>query len=198
MKTWLFQGDSVTDCHRDKSLSASMGDGYVSLLSQTKKGIKFVNKGVSGERTHDLVMRWTEDLTSIQPNYLTLLIGVNNIWHQYLLNRPSFLYEFSHHIRYMLNQVKRLFPHTKTLILSPFLLECGVVEQAWIHELDQQISELKLIANDYHLPFLDLHELFKKSNLPSIQIAEDGVHPTQLGHQIIAQAIEAKTPDWRG
>jgi lysophospholipase L1-like esterase len=198
MKTWLFQGDSVTDCHRNRSLPGSMGDGYVSLLSQTKKGIKFVNKGVSGERTHDLVMRWTEDLMSTQPDYLTLLIGVNNIWHQYLLNRPSFLYEFSHHIKYMLNQVKRLFPDTKTLILSPFLFECGVVEQAWIHELDQQISELKSIANDYHLPFLDLHELFKKSKLSPIQIAEDGVHPTQLGHQIIAQAIKAKTPDWLG
>ena len=198
MKTWLFQGDSVTDCHRNRSLPGSMGDGYVSLLSQTKKGIKFVNKGVSGERTHDLVMRWTEDLMSTQPDYLTLLIGVNNIWHQYLLNRPSFLYEFSHHIKYMLNQVKRLFPDTKTLILSPFLFECGVVEQAWIHELDQQISELKSIANDYHLPFLDLHELFKKSKLSPIQIAEDGVHPTQLGHQIIAQAIKAKTHDWLG
>jgi acyl-CoA thioesterase I len=198
MKTWLFQGDSVTDCHRNRSLPGSMGDGYVSLLSQTKKGIKLVNKGVSGERTHDLVMRWTEDLMSTQPDYLTLLIGVNNIWHQYLLNRPSFLYEFSHHIKYMLNQVKRLFPDTKTLILSPFLLECGVVEQAWIHELDQQISELKSIANDYHLPFLDLHELFKKSKLPPIQIAEDGVHPTQLGYQIIAQAIMAKTHDWLG
>jgi lysophospholipase L1-like esterase len=198
MKTWLFQGDSVTDCHRNRSLPGSMGDGYVSLLSQTKKGIKFVNKGVSGERTHDLVMRWTEDLMSTQPDYLTLLIGVNNIWHQYLLNRPSFLYEFSHHIKYMLNQVKRLFPDTKTLILSSFLLECGVVEQAWIHELDQQISELKSIANDYHLPFLDLHELFNKSKLAPIQIAEDGVHPTQLGHQIIAQAIMAKTHDWLG
>ena len=71
-----------------------MGYGYVSFLSQVKIGIKFVNRGVSGERTHDLVMRWTEDLTSTHPDYLTLLIGVNNIWHQYLLNRPSSLYEF--------------------------------------------------------------------------------------------------------
>jgi lysophospholipase L1-like esterase len=197
MKTWLCQGDSVTDCGRNRSIRDSLGNGYVSLLEKHLKQVQIVNLGVSGERTHDLIMRWTDDLLSIRPNILTVLIGINNIWHQYLLNRPAYLFEFDHHLRWMLNEVKRHMPECQVLLMTPFLLNCGVVQPPWFNELDHQIGVLNSIAKDYNLPILNLQNLFKNINITPALIAEDGVHPTLLGHQLIADAIVTITRDWQ-
>ena len=197
MKIWLFQGDSVTDCNRNRLIPTSLGVGYVSMLEKRIRNIQIINRGVSGERTHELISRWTDDLLTIRPSYLSILIGINNIWHQYLLNRPAYPFEYNHHLRWMLNQVKRLIPECKILLITPFLLKCGVVQDHWFNELNNQIEILNTIAKDYNLPLLNLQTLFEKMNVLPAQIAEDGVHPTLFGHQLIAEAIESITHDWR-
>ncbi|MBM3909326.1 MAG: hypothetical protein FJ352_00945 [Firmicutes bacterium] len=115
---WLFQGDSITDSDRNRLLSDDVGQGYVKWLAESLKcdypNIILINRGISGHRTHDLVLRWHQDTIAINPDRLFLLIGINNIWHQYLLNKPAYLYEYNHHLRWMLNETKRFLPHTKT------------------------------------------------------------------------------------
>jgi lysophospholipase L1-like esterase len=97
----------------------------------------------------------------------------------------------------MLNEVKRHMPECQVLLMTPFLLNCGVVQPPWFNELDHQIGVLNSIAKDYNLPILNLQNLFKNINITPALIAEDGVHPTLLGHQLIADAIVTITRDWQ-
>jgi acyl-CoA thioesterase I len=189
---WLFQGDSVTDCDRNRLLDDDLGHGYVHWMAETlhrkQPDIIIMNRGVSGHRTHDLVLRWQQDTITLKPDRLFLLIGINNIWHQYLLNKPAYLYEYDHHLRWMLNETKRQLPNTKITLLSPFLLPIGVAQPQWFDELKMQIEVLKQMAIDYQIPWIPLHDLLNQSPHAKT-MTTDGVHPTTLGHQTIAAIV---------
>ena len=88
MKKILFQGDSITDCHRTKLPMENMGAGYP-LLVQAKLGFEnpgkyeFVNRGISGNRIVDIYARIKADIINLAPDYMSLLIGVNDVWHDF-------------------------------------------------------------------------------------------------------------------
>ena len=77
----LFQGDSVTDCGRSRVNPADLGQGYAfiaaSLFSARypELGVSFLNRGVSGDRTSDMMLRWEQDCISLQPDWVSILIG---------------------------------------------------------------------------------------------------------------------------
>ena len=80
----LFQGDSITDCGRRWDDPDNLGDGYVRLLTTIlpdkypKHEFRFINRGVSGDKVRDLVCRWDKDCISLQPDWLSILIGIND------------------------------------------------------------------------------------------------------------------------
>src|SRR4051812_38576374 len=89
----LFIGDSVTDCERVKpegeGLFAALGNGYVSYVDALLQavypewGIRVVNKGISGNTVRDLKNRWQEDVMDQKPDWLSVMIGINDVWRQY-------------------------------------------------------------------------------------------------------------------
>jgi len=90
--TILFQGDSITDGGRRRERyyandSGGMGGGYVNMLvgqilkKYPGKGIKIYNRGISGNKVHQLRDRWNEDCLQLQPDVLSVMIGVNDFWH---------------------------------------------------------------------------------------------------------------------
>ena len=87
MKTILFQGDSITDCGRGNSISG-FGDGYAMLVT-AQLGLDcpgeytFYNKGIGGNRIVDVYARIKEDIINLKPDYMSLLIGVNDVWHEF-------------------------------------------------------------------------------------------------------------------
>ena len=88
MKIVLF-GDSITDMARNRDVNAQVGEygfGYPffvagELLSEDPKGYKIYNRGISGDRTVDLYARIKRDVWNIEPDVLSILIGINDIWH---------------------------------------------------------------------------------------------------------------------
>ncbi|HUT25124.1 MAG TPA: GDSL-type esterase/lipase family protein [Sumerlaeia bacterium] len=90
----LFQGDSITDAGRSREESGSpnnvggMGRGYAALIAwqllaeRAGEGLKCYNRGVSGNKVPQLAARWQEDCIVLKPNVLSILIGVNDIWHK--------------------------------------------------------------------------------------------------------------------
>ena len=87
MKTILFQGDSITDCGRNRNEHWSMGDGYPQLIKgqlgfEYREQFDFRNTGVSGDRIIDLYARIKKDIINLKPDYMSVLIGSNDAWQE--------------------------------------------------------------------------------------------------------------------
>lgn len=80
--TLLFQGDSVTDCGRSREDTTDLGPGYPRFaaeeLAKRYPNLRVINRGISGNRSGDLVARWEEDCLALKPDLLSILIGIND------------------------------------------------------------------------------------------------------------------------
>lgn len=87
----LFQGDSVTDCHRNREDENDLGNSYVKYVNSYLKdfNIKVINKAISGNRVDHLLQRFDNDFKAVNPDYLFLLIGVNDTWHNFPNNKDD-------------------------------------------------------------------------------------------------------------
>ena len=88
MKKILFMGDSITDAMRDREADDYLGAGYASMVAgelgyKEPYAYQFVNRGISGNRIIDLHARIRCDMINLQPDYISILIGVNDVWHEY-------------------------------------------------------------------------------------------------------------------
>ncbi|MDF2485032.1 MAG: family lipase [Herbinix sp.] len=192
----LFQGDSITDCSRDRSDITSLGKGYGSIVAKLYQTlfpevkVSFVNKGVSGNRAKDLLERYEEDFKAIQPDYLSLLIGINDTWRRYDNNDPTDAEEFEKNCRRLLTQVKQDLPKCKLIMIEPFLLNSLPDRASWREDLDPKIHVIRKLAKefaDYYIPMDGIFAKYEAEEYTCTQLAEDGVHPSPIGHRIIAE-----------
>ena len=191
----LFQGDSITDMARDRGEPDSLGGGYPHLLAPwiaaefPERKIRFLNRGVGGNRVVDLQNRWRKDCLDLKPDWLSILIGVNDTWRRYDRNDPTSVQDFEAGYRHLLDQVHEHL-QTQIILLEPFLL--NVSEKVWRmrEDLDPKREAVRRIADDYNTLFVPLDPLFQevsKHREPAFW-AQDGVHPTPAGHALISQA----------
>jgi lysophospholipase L1-like esterase len=191
----LFQGDSVTDCGRNRGDIKSLGGGYplhiAGCLSAILVGhdFTFINKGVSGDRVKDLNARWDEDCINLQPTVVSILIGINDCWRRYDSNDPTSVEAFARGDK---KQLERVTTETKAkiILLEPFLLPVRKDLERWREDLDPKIQAVRGLAREYNALYVPLDGLFVAacSHKHSSFWAEDGVHPTTAGHGFIAQA----------
>lgn len=191
----LFQGDSITDSSRNKEDAESMGIGYPALVKAIynslyiRNCVNFVNKGVSGNRVRDLLERYDEDFLKIKPNFLSIMIGINDTWRAFSQSDPCPLPRFESEYVQLLEQIKRDMPKTKILLIEPFVLHSLPDRKDWHTDLDPKRSLVKKLSEEYADFFLPLHSiLWKKAETEFSQeeLADDGVHPSPVGHAIIA------------
>jgi len=192
----LFQGDSVTDCGRDRDDNASLGDGYASIVSNMFQSlfpdfkIRFINKGVSGDRIKDLINRYESDIKRINPDFISILIGINDTWRRYDSNDPISAEEFEKNYRFLLEEIKTDLPNCRIMIMEPFLMNSLPDRIKWREDLDPKIQVVRKLAKEYATVYLPLDGIFAKADVEEYdckEMAEDGVHPTNIGHSIIAR-----------
>ena len=197
----LFQGDSVTDGDRDRSQSSDMGFGYPKYASAMLEDafpdidFEFVNLGISGNRTADLVERMQSDFIEIQPDIVSIMIGINDVWHHYAFtNIYTSNEEFEQNYTTVLENIKQ---HTaaKIMIIQPFLLDVPDKHELW-DELMEKQEIVKKLAAKYADAYLPMHEILHADEAEDKTVyAADGVHPTEDGACLIAQKyLEAITP----
>jgi lysophospholipase L1-like esterase len=190
----LFTGDSITDCGRNRNDPASHGTGYVNMLvgqlgyKYAEMNLRFRNTGISGDRSHDLQARWNEDCTDLQPDWISLLIGVNNTLRRYDSNDPTPIDRFEAECRDLLERIKTT--TTAGLVLcSPFLLHIDASVARMREDLDPKIEILKALASEFNALWVDFDAAFiaaQQRHIPSYW-AEDGVHPSMAGHALMAE-----------
>ena len=189
----LFQGDSITDAGR-KETPHGLGRGYVLMAAgflQARRPslrLEVLNRGVSGNRAKDLAARWGPDCLELQPDVVTVLIGVNDTWRRYDGRDPTTPEAFERSYREVLELTRdRL--QAKIVVMEPFLLPCPADRLAWREDLDPKIDVARRLARGFAAALVPLDGAFAaaavRSRDPSYW-APDGVHPTPAGHGLIA------------
>lgn len=186
----LFQGDSVTDAGRDRADQNHLGGGYPKFVAEklgaSYPGFTFINKGISGNTSTMLLERWKEDTLDLKPDFISILIGINDTWRRFDSNSPTSEAQFEENYRTMLTQVKAL--GTKVMMMEPFNMPVTPDRAFWRVDLDPKIQIVRKLARqfaDVYLP-LDGFLAAKALDMPMNEILGDGVHPTETGHRIIA------------
>ena len=190
----LFTGDSITDCGRDRNDPASLGMGYVHMLAGQLRNeyaginLRFRNTGIGGDSTCHLLARWDEDCIDLQPDWVSILIGVNNTWRRYDSNEPIPDDRFESECRDLLERVKTK-TTAKVILCSPFLLHIDESVARMREDLDPKIVTLKALAVEFDAVWVDFDAAFiaaQQRHIPSYW-AEDGVHPSMAGHALMAE-----------
>lgn len=201
MKKILIQGDSITDCDRVRTSQKSMGDGYVCLVKSElsfdypEKYI-FYNKGISGNRVVDLYARIKSDIINLKPDVMSILIGVNDVWHEAAFQNGVDADKFYKIYDMLIEEIKEALPDIKIMIMEPFVLRAGATEnteecpdnwETFYTETKKRAQKAKEIAKKYDLPFISLQDKFEEAAklAPNDYWIFDGVHPNSSGHELI-------------
>ena len=192
----LFQGDSVTDCSRKYDDPYDLGLGYVKYTAEAlgKKfpDMVFVNRGVSGNRTKDVLARAQKDIVDIDPDIVTMLIGVNDTWRRFDMNDPTSAEEFRDNYEQILKIIKEK-THAKIVMLECFLVY-GMGRDFCREDLNAKIDETRKLAAVYADKFIPLDGLLAAhylgaGTIDAAAVSADGVHPAEEGKKIIASYL---------
>lgn len=195
----LLYGDSITDAgwNRTSEIGAldSYGVGYAraiagALIPRNPKKYTIINRGISGNRIVDLYARIKADVWNHTPDVLSILIGINDIWHEIGHQNGVDLERFERMYRMLLQDTLERLPDVKIILCEPFVLE-GYATKDDIQrflEVKEYAKVVKKLADEYGCYFLELQEDFeqKAEEFGTEYYLVDGVHPNIAGAQLIA------------
>ena len=198
--TILFQGDSITDARRqnrqapNSNEQASMGNGYASmaasalLASRPELNLSIYNRGISGNKVHQLDARWQKECIDYQPDVLSILIGVNDIWHGLNGKYDGTVETYENDYRALLQRTRKELPDVQLVICEPFVLKCGAVNEKWFPEFDHYRAAARKVADENAAVFVPFQTMFDNAInfAPPQHWAGDGVHPSPYGASLMA------------
>ena len=204
-KLILFQGDSITDCNRKREEWGNLGAGYAGmtageLAAKYPYEYEFLNRGISGNRIVDLHARVRRDMINLKPDYMSILIGVNDAWHEFTQQNGVDAEKFEKLYDMLIEELRHDLPDTKLMILEPFVLPGCKTDNVDEHphrwdffrdEVALRAQAAKRIAQKYDLPFILLQDTFNAANADAPADGYwlvDGVHPSAAGHALIKKA----------
>lgn len=195
---YLFQGDSITDAGRANYEDPhSMGSGYPRLLEADltfEQDCDVMNCGISGSRVVDLLARWKKDCLNLEPDVLTIFIGVNDVWHELGGRRNGVDPEvFEDVYRILLRETRKALPGIRMILMGTFVTHGAATDPEWevfSKEVKARRDITRKLAEEFGLEYVDLQEVFDhaQKSMPAPHWTVDGVHPTGAGHKLIAQA----------
>ncbi len=193
----VFIGDSITDCERDRSDETSLGNGYVKILADKLRpiypdmDIELVNKGISGNEVCDVLARVENDVIALKPDLAVVMIGINNVNHQFKYGKNLDLVQFERDYRALLTRIKEA--GIVLIVLEPFLLPAP--DKRRMRPLfNKELEIIHRIAMEVADEFVAYDEMFNGlcESIRYTEYSVDGIHPTHRGSRLIADtAIKA-------
>ncbi len=194
---WLFTGDSITDAGRDRSDAHLLGGGYTKYASENIKSahgdidFEFLNYGISGNRTGQLFDRLERNCLCHDPDVISIMIGINDVWHRY---HPSELVytkdtQIEANYRALLETIKER-SHAKIIMIMPYILDVDGFDQIKA-DLEKVKPVIRALADEFADVFIPLDELFDeamKTQPHPHYYSADGVHPNAEGAKFIGKA----------
>ena len=202
----LFYGDSITDMGRNReknqpNVVGSYGCGYPifvasNLYREDPINYQVYNRGISGNRIVDLYARVKADVWNLQPDVLSILIGINDIWHEIGHKNGVDLVRFEKMYRMLIEDTLANLPNLKIFLCEPFVLEGEATSNTEeipdrferFLEVYKYAEVVKKLAKEYGLYFLPLQEKFNElaQKYGADVLLNDGVHPLIPGATLIA------------
>lgn len=200
----LFYGDSITDAGRNRACLtdlSSLGYGYVRVLAdrltgQNPEKYEVINTGVGGNRVVDLYARIKSDAWNLNPDVISILIGVNDVWHEVDQKNGVELDRFEAVYRMMIADTKKALPNARLILCEPFVLGgCATNPTAEMPDRFERFcavynyaKAVKKLADEFDLLFLPLQKALTEAAAKSKAeyYLADGVHPAIAGATLIA------------
>jgi len=193
----VFFGDSITDCDRDRSDETSLGNGYVKVLADKLRpiypdmDIELINKGISGNEVCDLLARVQRDVLDYKPDAVVMMIGINNTLHRYKYGKELNYKQFERDLTQLITTLKEA--GIVVIFLEPFLLPAPD-KKRMRPVFDKELEIIHRVCVEKCDEFVAYDEMFNGlcESRPYSYYSEDGVHPTFMGSNLIANtAIKA-------
>jgi len=196
----LFIGDSISDYERKRPVGEGLfnawGTSYVanaaSLLCcmYPELNLRIVNMGISGNQVRDLAARWQTDVMDLKPDYVCVLIGINDVWRQFDSPQMPENHVLPEEYEKTYDElISRTLPHVKGMILmTPFFMEPNRSD-AMRSRMDEYGAIVKKLAEKHSLIFVDLQAAWDRlfEHMHPCNIAWDRIHPNQVGCMYIAK-----------
>lgn len=197
----MFTGDSVTDCGRARPIGdgpGAIGDSYVANIfcrtwaDYPKNRIRILNSAISGNTTRDVVKRFDTDILAYKPDYLFIMIGVNDAWRRIECNLFDEVIttneEVDDNIRYMAD--KCLENGIKPVFISPLYFET-IHEVKFRKEVDDIQDIIKKVCIEKNIGYIDVQKKVDEYLLlaNSYRLSGDRVHPLAIAKTLIANVI---------
>jgi lysophospholipase L1-like esterase len=208
----LFQGDSITDMQRDRrtdhwDLNHILGHSFVFLLSarlgleMPEAELAFINRGQGGNQVSDLRQRWQADAIEVKPDVLTVLVGINDVWTAMKQTGGGkvALAEYEADYRFILKASRQANPDLRIVLLDPFILpvqsprpnasegpELYAARRAETDKCRAVVAKLAKEFDAVHLKTQDVFDAAAQQIAPE-RLLWDGIHPTPLGHELVAR-----------
>ncbi len=191
----LFQGDSITDAGCDRNDDNNLGVGYASIAAALftamypEKDVRFLNRGIGGNRVPDLQGRWQTDCIDLKPDWVSIMIGINDTWRGFDSGDPTASESYEEGFCDILTQTRDKLD-AKIVIVEPFLLPTPEDRLEWRVDLDPKIHAARRLARKFDAIFVPMDGIFAAASMnhgPAFW-AGDGVHPSAPGHALIAKA----------
>lgn len=196
--TVLFIGDSITDCGRERPVGArgGLGNGYVSVVNsllgslQPQKRVRVLNVGISGNRITDLKARWQTDVLDQKPDWVSIKIGVNDVWRRLddPLN-PSQV-DDAHFTAIYRELIASTLPTVKGIVLmTPYFLSTDK-QEPMREQMDRLSAIVRTLGAEFKLPVVDTQAAFDAflTHRNHMELCADRVHPNLTGHSVLALA----------
>jgi lysophospholipase L1-like esterase len=194
----LFIGDSITDVKFNRRMNAKLHGKNIYPLQVSKElkkranNLKFFYKGIASDRTYLVYDRLTKDCISLKPDIIVMLIGVNDAWEHYVPEQyPPLRRPMKEHMQEIYRRINTELDDVQLLVLLPFMIDT-VEEKLPFHKiLDEYREELRKMAEENSAEIIDLQLEFYEAQkkIEPKKLATDGIHPTNLGHKVIADAV---------
>ena len=196
----IFAGDSVTDMGSNQplgeGLSDKVGRGYVRVVENMlavwypELNLRITNAGTSGNTSRDLLARFERDVTSQNPDWVSICIGINDVWRQFdvpaILDAAVLPDEYERNVESMILAVKEKVKGI--FILSPYYIE-PLSEDPMRRRMDEYGEICRRLAEKHGCEFVDFQRMFSDycKYQHSSRLAWDRVHPNQMGATLMAR-----------
>jgi lysophospholipase L1-like esterase len=176
-----------------------LGRGYAFLAAgalladHPGADLKIYNRGISGNKVFQLAGRWDKDCLALKPDLVSILIGVNDIWHRLNGQYDGTIEVYERDYLALLERTRRELPEVRLVVCEPFVLRCGAVNDKWFPDFDGYRAAAKRVADRFDAAFVPFQSMFDEAvkQAPPNYWAGDGVHPTIAGAALMAQTWQA-------